>query len=318
VPKQVRNMSPKEAVREQLSHRFHWRNRKKIERQLREKFTIHYQKIGAWFYKRDITIRRIPQEEDLKGYGYVGFLVAIIIFVSFLLKFHLANISRFAVSIARACVSVLTNVAAAIGLSPPEDLAIFVIAEILTAVIVFSATGIMSMIFVREVRREKTATPSADIRILGQQAQQTEKGITCYTVKISNELGDDAAISCKARIVFRRIGRRDIVDVPNLKTLFNSKNFTSTMSFDLPWDNGKKTLTIRSGEEPPLEVLRLVPASRGVPAHFEVPSSNGTVGVCLNAVHYYGKVRITPLHGKFTEKRFTVTRDLRHQWFFAV
>jgi hypothetical protein len=119
-----------------------------------------------WFHERDLTIRRIPQEEELKEYGYVGFLVLIIIFVGFLLKFYLADISRFAVSIARACVSVLTNVATAIGLSPPEDLAIFVIAEILTAVIVFIATGIMSVVFVREIRKERTVAPSADIRIL--------------------------------------------------------------------------------------------------------------------------------------------------------
>jgi hypothetical protein len=140
-----------------------------------------------------------------------------------------------------------------------------------------------------------------------------------HTIIITN-YGETAALDCQARIIFADIEQRDIIDVVGTSVKFTRENFKSVIKSGLRWNTDSKAVTIRSGDDAELEVLKIVPAKNGVIEHFEVPSDEGwrSITVMLEPHRYYGEVRVVPLNGRFRATNFVIRPDDKKRWIFTV
>ena len=145
-----------------------------------------------------------------------------------------------------------------------------------------------------------------------------ESGIRTHNVLVSSS-GDTAARRCVVRIKMGDIERRDMQGLPTEDTRYNVLNFTDTIRSELVWTDGQKELTIRSGDNAEVGVMRFVPEVDGVPAHFEVPSERGwnLLSARLRLSTLYMTVRVVPLNGRPIEKRFQTRRRNKGEWTFG-
>jgi len=209
----------------------------------------------------------------------------------------------------------LESSAVALGLNGAE-LATIVSADL----IVVLATGIMNFFLFRHLTGNDSRFPKADLQLY-YGLYDVNPHVKTLQIRVSNEDGEDAARDCSALALFRDMEQRDIVDDPNVTTVYNSRNFKSTLRIPLLWSNDRDRCTIVSGDDGydnPLNVLRVVQAEGSVPAHFEIPCASmrgSRTAVCLNLKHYYGIVRIHPVSGKFKQFPFVIAHDAEG-WYF--
>jgi hypothetical protein len=223
-----------------------------------------------------------------------------------------------------------------LGLSSefPTYITAQVLADLISAVIIAFVAVILGYLFYGRIQRG-LQFPTHNIQVEKRQVtRRDENGVTTFYVRVSNDDGDEPAINCDARITFSGITWRDIVDVPSLKTEYSIAKLkpitnyfrTTTLRFELPWEDKLPKHTLLSGDDAMLPVLRLVPARNGVPEHFEVPSIVWTlpykgfpsvpdiqVGVCLKPLTEYGVIRIVPEKGRFRRANFSVYQ-YQDQW----
>lgn len=214
--------------------------------------------------------------------------------------------------------SALDSFAIAFGLNG-RDLATIATADLIVVI----ATAIANFLVFRNLTSGGSRFPRAKLSaFFGLWVVKPSK--TIFHLRISNEEGEDTAPKCRALAIFNDIERRDVIDDPNTKTIYNPTNFRHTLRIPLPWSNGEPKRTLVSGDDGfdnPLVVLRLVRANGSIPAHFEIPCTGVRSGVktaiCLNLKHYYGIIRIHPETGKFKQFRFSIKRSAERGWFFS-
>jgi hypothetical protein len=124
---------------------------------------------------------------------------------------------------------------------------------------------------------------------------------TIYSLVVSNE-GETAARLCRARIMLSDLEQKDIIDVGGTNARVNPENFMSVIKTDINWGH-RRELTIRSGDDAEIEILRLMHDPDGKPQRFEIPSENGWSPICvaLRPSVYYFTVRVVPLNGRPTK-----------------
>jgi len=236
---------------------------------------------------------------------------------------------RFLLGLSRETVGGLVFLGNKLGLS--SEFATYITAQVLAdlvSVVVIAFIAIIGGYLLYGKIQRGLQFPTHNIRIEKRQVTRTdENGVTTLYVRVSNEDGDEPAINCGARIVFNGITWRDIVEVPSARTEYSVARLkpitnyfkTTSLRFELPWEDGLPKRTLLSGDDALLPVLKLVPARNGVPEHFEVPSIVWTlpykgvpslpdvrVGVCLRPLTEYGLIRIVPERGRFRRTKFTV------------
>jgi hypothetical protein len=199
-----------------------------------------------------------------------------------------------------------------------------VLADIIGAVVVFVLAAIAGFLLFGKFR-QGLEFPTHKIRLNGRYSLEPEvDGVRTFSVKVSNEQGNDPAFNCRARITFKGLTWRDVVDIPNVRTQysahsreFNKTNYFKTvdLSFRLPWPDRRFVNTIFSGDYQPLSVLRLVPERDGIPEHFAVPCFTDTlntqigIGICLKPLYQCGEIRIIPEKGRYRSNSFSVVLD---------
>jgi hypothetical protein len=249
-------------------------------------------RIENWIFERNITKRRIKHAP--KPYVILAVcgglaILALILLISYWL------------AVARSIVQYFLWLGAQLGMS--SEFATIIVAELIAFVI----GTVVVRIFTRS---PKVLVP--DITMWPKVLPRTdEHGVRSYTVRVSNEEGQTSAIDCEARIVLDDIDKREIIDLHGAR--LTSNNFAPSIKADLLWDDGKKQRTLRSGDDAVIVVLKHVPASGGIEAHFEVPSGDdswrSTVCLRLGKRTLYPKLRIVPLNGKYAIQELELRFD---------
>lgn len=192
----------------------------------------------------------------------------------------------------------LVGFGAWLSLSNPSEFATILVAE----VIAILGSSIIARIF---SRGQKPIEPKLDLVPLPPKADK--HGVKSYKLTVSNEEGQTGAIDCQASLILEGIEKRDVLDIVGAK--FTSINFTEAIQVEgLPWAEGSKVMTLRSGLVADVELLRLVPATKEMEAHFEVPSSDSSLKstVCLRLKTFYVKVHVAPINGRHSTRSYTL------------
>jgi antibiotic biosynthesis monooxygenase (ABM) superfamily enzyme len=261
-------------------------------------------KVDDWLYERDVTRRMM---------GRYGKITVILVFVAYTFGVLLLGVifasSVFALAVwlfLHALIQTVNNFAVFLNLANPSEFTTILTAE----VIAILGSSIIARMFSRE--------PKRTIPHLYQHApppSSNDDGVRSLKLTISNEHGQTAARQCEASVLFDALELRDIIDHAGAQ--FGPTYSETELDAKLLWNDGKRRLTLRSGQEDVLEVLREVPAKDGIEAHFEVPSSDPPwkSTICLRLKTFYIKVRVMPINGPHCTKSYTIRYDsVVHHW----
>jgi len=311
-----------------------WRPLHRLYRRLLHQWTLFTNRMAEQLYRRGMPWRRVKAILALPC--FLG--VACLAFLAFISRSEqiTVGLNQLQAEILAGldeAVHLLTVLGNRLGLF--EDFATYVsaqvLADIVSAIALFLLAGFLGLIFLGRFRQKLQS--SADIRILGEQLNETDRqsGITTFFVNISNRTGDESAPRCRARLDLTEITWRDIADDPSVTpqhTVAELRPYTNymsthTLSFRLVWRGDHTRRTILSGDNAMLPVFQLIPPRNGVPQHFEVHCIDEdeesdmvtpNTGVCLHPLHYYGQIRIIPEHGKYSKADFTLKPDAAGSW----
>jgi hypothetical protein len=230
-------------------------------------------------------------------------------------------------SVLRASIGLLYYLAGELQMPSPSDFVTQVVANAVAVLII----GVMNLIVLRRVIKEpEPPEPDIDIRH-GYTIAMKDKS-TVFMLSIYNE-GDTAALSCQARITFDSLERKDLLEIPNIKSHINSENFDyiALNRSTLPWVSfplfsspkdfvlAEKT-DIIAGDDAQLGILKIVPAQCGIPEHFEIPSAvKGEAIACLRVKRLYGKLKVTPQNGEPETSNFEIAhRAFSREWHLSL
>ena len=278
--------------------------------------------LSNWFYEQDITKRRVEHDEKWIGFGTLLITAAWV--VSVLPQRSVAQIVDPIVTGLRALIGLLYSVAEVLQMPDPGE---FVTQIVAYAVAVFGI-GVINWIVLRRIIKQPEP-PEPDIFIDDGYKIPMEDKARVWTLSIHNE-GDTAALSCRAGITFDGLDRRDILEIPNIKSHINSETFDyiALNRSALPWISFPdlaspkdfvlhESMEISAGDKEQLGILKVVPAGNGIPEHFEILSAiKGQAIACLRKKRLYGRIKVTPQNGEPETRNFRVappifTRDWR-------
>jgi len=267
--------------------------------------------------------------------------IALLLFLLFLLVPTITAVEGISAAIARTCYSLLYDWGISyIGMTAENSTSFAIYVEAQFVADILSALVIALFVYVfgrRIVRRFQRPFPTNDLKILEAVPQPNQDGSTTYSVWVSNEEGDEAANNCRARVCFKGLSWRDIVDIPNALYPQDSATFEGTNYFKtvdvwltLPWGTNLRDQTLRSGQAPALlPIVTLVPHRGDIPEHFEVrcvvddpdPISMGytvQLAMGLRTLRQYGIIRILPSQGPYCQGSFVVKRVPEQHWAVSV
>lgn len=279
---------------------------------LRERLTAIGKDFSDWRYERDITKRRVKYYAKWIGFGI---LIIIAYSIPILLGLSLTQILTPITAGLRALIGVLYSLAGVLQMPDPTG---FVTQIVANAVAVFGI-GVMNVIILRRLIKQRDP-PEPDLVIRHGYAISTKDKAQVFTATIHNK-GDTAALSCQARITFDGLDRRDILEIPNVKSHINSETFDYIVlnRSTLPWVSFPpfsspkdfllaENMSIIAGDDAQLGIVRIVPAESDIPEHFEILSAlKGEAIACLRMKRLYGKITVTPQNGEPETRGFHIT-----------
>ncbi len=168
---------------------------------------------------------------------------------------------------------------------------------------------IVTAIILRAVLRE--SQPIAPQLVIWDIYSYEEKnGSVMFAALIWNR-GDTAAFACEATLRVSDVKPKDVLVLPKIRVRVKPQNFRPPLIVNnLRWEHDvrSKQPTIRSGREVEVPFLRVIPARKNVPLHFEIPSENGwePIFAALRPDFYSLLLTVSPLNGKSSKKRLIV------------
>jgi hypothetical protein len=251
--------------------------------------------LDNWLYQRNITRRRVKRVIRLLAIAaLVGFYSAGLVALGVL---SAPSLGVAFPAMVHAAIKSLSDFGAWLSLSNPSEFATILVAEIIAIL----GSSIIARIF---TRGPKSIEPKLEIHPL--LTQTLDGGVKSYKLNVSNEMGTTGAIECEAALVVEGIEKRDVLDIDGAR--FTTANFSETVEAKLIWPNGTTEMTLRSGRNDNVELLRLVPAKDGIEAHFMIPSPDKTwlSTICLRLKTFYIEVGVAPINGKHSKRSYTL------------
>jgi hypothetical protein len=289
-----------------------------------KKYRLFYRKfkdgIYDWLIKKGLPWRRVLHDLIIAiAITILIILVGLIIIVLVLLVLYPSVVQ----SVLEQEVNYLTALGNRLGLNGQEFstyISAQVLADLISAVVIFVIGGILAYVFFGKFWRRDY--PTHDIKIYGNQPEQVvDDGRRILFVLVSNNKGDEAANDCKARVTFKGLTWRDVVDLPKSSALYSShsRELASTnyfsrsdLAFNIEWAGAHTHQTILSGEAALLPIIWLVPARESTPEHFEIRCWRGDkriardLAICLKPFPQRIEVKILPSGGKYRSGRFVI------------
>jgi len=273
---------------------------------IRARILSYLKKAEDWLYKQDVTPRRIKHALRPVIWGVILLLSAVgSLFVLLLVYLSLTSgLGALATELVNQLLQGLVRLVEPFKMINASELV-----TIIAATFVVSVGAAIVGLIRGPLRVSNLPSPLIAIRD-GDSYYHEESDSRVHALVVSN-YGETAAIACQARITFIDIEQRDIIDIAGMSAKFTHENFKSIIKSELRWNTGLKEVTIRSGDNIELEVLRTVEARIDVIEHFEVPSDEGwrSMTVMLAPHRYYGEIRVVPLNGKFCATSFEIRPD---------
>jgi hypothetical protein len=255
--------------------------------------------LGDWLYDKDITKRRVRSIISLIYAIIRPLALLVLIVVGALLLWSLRDPLTMLV---RFLVQSIQGLGEYLGVPNPSEFTTIIIATVII--------GIGTFVFGR-LSRHHESFPRPMLELQYGTTYVNAKGVESYTVLVSNALGTTSAVDCQAYLKVSDINPRDVLDVASAEYTPRDVSSDSPIDINLLWEGKEEEVTIRSGLGAEIEVWRYVPAKKGVPAHFEVPtdSKDFKSTICLNLKHFYPKLMIVPLNGECITAEFQTIQD---------